>query len=110
VTGRLAVRRLAELAPDERARIRARATAAIFDDELRASVGAIVDEVRRDGDAAVARALARFDGVDCPPERLAADESEFAAAREAIDTLKTIVPIWKKEFAEDGAVWIEEHA
>ena len=37
-------------------------------------------------------------------------DAAFAAAREAIDTLKTIVPIWKKEFAEDGAVWIEEHA
>ena len=37
-------------------------------------------------------------------------DAAFLAAREAIDTLKTIVPIWKKEFAEDGAVWIEEHA
>ena len=37
-------------------------------------------------------------------------DAAFAAAREAIDTLKTIVPIWKKEFSDDGAVWIEEHA
>jgi len=37
-------------------------------------------------------------------------DAAFAAAREAIDTLKTIVPIWKKEFSEDGAVWVEEHA
>jgi hypothetical protein len=56
---RLAVRRLSSLAPGERDRILARATAAIFDEELRASVGAIVEEVRHDGDAAVARALAR---------------------------------------------------
>src|SRR6266851_3919918 len=34
----------------------------------------------------------------------------FTAAREAIDELKTIVPIWKKEHAEDGAIWVEEHA
>ena len=31
----------------------------------------------------------------------------FEACRFAIDTLKKIVPIWKKEFYEDGAVWIE---
>ena len=37
-------------------------------------------------------------------------DAAFAAAREAIDELKTIVPIWKKEHTEDGAVWIEEHA
>lgn len=33
----------------------------------------------------------------------------FAACRYAIDTLKQRVPIWKKEFAEDGAVWVDEH-
>jgi molybdopterin synthase catalytic subunit len=37
-------------------------------------------------------------------------DEAFAAARAAIDELKTIVPIWKKEHAEDGALWIEEHA
>lgn len=31
----------------------------------------------------------------------------FDACRFAIDTLKEIVPIWKKEFYEDGEVWIE---
>jgi molybdopterin synthase catalytic subunit len=31
----------------------------------------------------------------------------FAACRFAIDTLKAQVPIWKKEFYADGAVWIE---
>jgi molybdopterin synthase catalytic subunit len=31
----------------------------------------------------------------------------FAACRFAIDTLKQIVPIWKKEYYEDGGVWIE---
>ena len=37
-------------------------------------------------------------------------DAAFVAARAAIDELKSIVPIWKKEHAEDGAVWIEEHA
>jgi molybdopterin synthase catalytic subunit len=34
----------------------------------------------------------------------------FAACRFAIDRLKEIVPIWKKEHTDDGAVWIEGHA
>ena len=31
----------------------------------------------------------------------------FEACRHAIDTLKATVPIWKKEFYEGGAVWLE---
>lgn len=34
----------------------------------------------------------------------------FAACRFLIDRLKQIVPIWKKEHTDDGAVWVEEHA
>ena len=37
------------------------------------------------------------------PHRAAA----FEACRYAIDTLKATVPIWKKEFYADGAVWLE---
>lgn len=33
----------------------------------------------------------------------------FDACRFIIDTLKKIVPIWKKEFYEDGEVWIEHN-
>ncbi|HET7746933.1 MAG TPA: molybdenum cofactor biosynthesis protein MoaE [Vicinamibacteria bacterium] len=32
----------------------------------------------------------------------------FAACRHAIDTLKRTVPIWKKEFYADGAVWLDQ--
>ena len=34
-------------------------------------------------------------------------QASFDACRYAIDTLKRTVPIWKKEFFEDGAVWAE---
>ncbi|MCY4112098.1 MAG: molybdenum cofactor biosynthesis protein MoaE, partial [Chloroflexi bacterium] len=34
----------------------------------------------------------------------------FEACRYIIDTLKTTVPIWKKEWYRDGAVWIEPTA
>src|SRR5712672_3204896 len=37
------------------------------------------------------------------PHRAAA----FDASRFAIDTLKRTVPIWKKEYFEDGAVWAD---
>ena len=37
------------------------------------------------------------------PHRAAA----FDACRHAIDTLKRFVPIWKKEYFEDGAVWAD---
>lgn len=33
----------------------------------------------------------------------------FEACRYTIDTLKQTVPIWKKEFFEDGAVWVSAH-
>ncbi len=31
----------------------------------------------------------------------------FEACRYGIDTLKRTVPIWKKEYFEDGAVWAQ---
>jgi molybdopterin synthase catalytic subunit len=34
-------------------------------------------------------------------------EAAFAACREAIDRLKRVAPIWKKEYFEDGAEWVE---
>jgi molybdopterin synthase catalytic subunit len=33
--------------------------------------------------------------------------ASFEACRYAIDELKACVPIWKKEFYADGAVWLE---
>ena len=36
-------------------------------------------------------------------------EDAFAACRFIIDTLKTTVPIWKKEYYQDGEVWIESY-
>jgi molybdopterin converting factor subunit 1 len=40
--------------------------------------------------------------VSCPHR-----EEAIAACKWGIDRLKESVPIWKKEFAADGAVWIE---
>jgi len=36
-------------------------------------------------------------------------KAAFEACQFAIDTLKETVPIWKKEFFADGAVWVSVH-
>lgn len=36
-------------------------------------------------------------------------QAAFEACQYAIDTLKETVPIWKKEFFEDGEVWVAAH-
>lgn len=51
------------------------------------------------GDIAVAMAVA------CPHRADA-----FAACQFLIDTLKAVVPIWKKEIFADGEVWVSAHA
>jgi molybdopterin synthase catalytic subunit len=43
-----------------------------------------------------------FIAVSAPHRAAALDACRFA-----IDTLKRTVPIWKKEFFEDGAVWAD---
>jgi histidinol dehydrogenase len=82
--GHLSVRRLPSLGEKERARILARGVALAFEEGLRAEVAEIVSAVRAGGDAALSEALARFDGVRCPPERLRVGASEFAAARKSL--------------------------
>lgn len=36
-------------------------------------------------------------------------KAAFEACEFAIDTLKETVPIWKKEYFEDGEVWVNSH-
>jgi molybdopterin synthase catalytic subunit len=57
--------------------------------------------VHRLGDLSVGE-VSVFIGVAAPHR-----EEAFAAARYLIDTIKEQVPIWKKEYTDDGAVWIE---
>ena len=51
----------------------------IFDDELRHSIGELIDDVRARGDVAVSAALARFDGVDVAPGELRIGDDELKA-------------------------------
>ncbi|MCU0260039.1 MAG: histidinol dehydrogenase [Ilumatobacteraceae bacterium] len=52
----------------------------IFDPDLRHSIGALIDDVRERGDAAVCDALARFDGVELEPHQLRITDDELDAA------------------------------
>ena len=71
--------RTAELSPDGVVAALARPHAATDPDAV-ARVAAIVDEVRRRGDAALLDFTKRFDGVELRPEELRVSEDEWAAA------------------------------
>lgn len=67
-----------------RADLTTRGVQNIFDPVLRESIVAIFEDVRENGDAAVIRALAKFDKCEIEPGRLKVSEEEFARAREQI--------------------------
>ena len=64
------IRRWADLDDADRDALYGRGLDAIFDPQLRTSIGRLIDDVRTRGDAAVCDALARFDGVTIAPRRL----------------------------------------
>jgi histidinol dehydrogenase len=73
-------RRWADLDDRDRDALYRRGLDAIFDPELRSSIGRLIDDVRTRGDAAVCDALARFDGVKLTPSELRVSVDEIAAA------------------------------
>jgi histidinol dehydrogenase len=79
------VRRLSDLTGDERRRRLARSSDAIFDREVRAYARQVLEDVARDGDAAVAAYTARWDRVALPPGRFAVSDDEIAGAPARID-------------------------
>ncbi|MEO1055656.1 MAG: histidinol dehydrogenase [Actinomycetota bacterium] len=52
----------------------------IFDNDLRRSIGELIDDVRVRGDEAVCDALARFDGIELAPNQLRISDDELASA------------------------------
>ncbi len=63
----------------------ARGLEAIFDSDLKAAIGRIIDDVRANGDEAVCRALHDFDHVDVEPHQLRATDDEIAEAEVPAD-------------------------
>ena len=68
------------MSDSERSIFCARGLDDIFDPALRESISRLVDDVRLNGDEAVCRALATFDGVTVTPEQLTIDAEAIAAA------------------------------
>lgn len=65
---------------DERRDLCTRGVEAIFDSDLKAAIGRIIDDVRGHGDEAVCRALKEFDHVSLEPHQLRATVDEIADA------------------------------
>ena len=75
----------ASMSPAQRAELCARGIADIFDPGLRESIAALIDDVKTNGDDAVCRALAKFDGVYLQPDQLAISPDAIAAAKVPAD-------------------------
>ncbi|MCX6411276.1 MAG: histidinol dehydrogenase, partial [Actinobacteria bacterium] len=90
MTAPLSVHRWSEASATDRAALLERGLGDVFEPGLQASIVELVAEVRRDGDAAVCRALATFDGCHVEPAGLRVTEAEFAASKtetpEAVQT------------------------
>lgn len=56
----------------------------VFDPHLRQSIDELLEDVRVNGDAAVSRALKKFDGCDVDPKRLRVSDEEFAEAGRSV--------------------------
>ena len=76
------MRRMTWSAMDEAARAALcwRGLEAIFDTDLKTSIGRIIDDVRANGDEAVCRALRDWDKVDLQPHQLKATTDELSTA------------------------------
>ena len=73
-------------------------------------VGAMVKSRFDIRDIAIVHRLGHMDVGECSTLIVVASAHRveaFDACRFAIDMIKQIVPIWKKEFYTDGEVWIE---
>lgn len=80
-TGPMAVMRWRDMDARTRDHLLDRGADKIFDPKLRESVQSIVDDVRANGDAAIVRALAKFDHCNVDADRLRISDDEFAAAQ-----------------------------
>ena len=80
----MVVRRWSEMDLATRDDLLERGVRAIFDPELMASIGDLVDDVADRGDQALVDALEKFDGCKVSADRLRVSEEEFEAASAAV--------------------------
>lgn len=74
-----------ELDEEARARRFERGVERIFDPKLIAAIQELVEDVRVNGDEALVRALARFDGCEIDAAELLVAEEEFERARDTVE-------------------------
>lgn len=85
MAGNMTVRKLNEMPGSERHRLLDRSRARVFDDELHAAMGKLLQDVHDNGDQAVVRAMQTFDDVIASPDQLRVTDEEFEKAQDAID-------------------------
>jgi molybdopterin synthase catalytic subunit len=84
-----------------------------YEEMALAQMEALEGEVRRRWPVTEVRIVHRLGRLEIGEASVAVAVSSphraqaFDACRHTIDTLKKTVPIWKKEFYADGAVWLE---
>ncbi|WP_188190354.1 histidinol dehydrogenase [Nonomuraea sp. SYSU D8015] len=86
-----------------------------MDGTLQSSIAEIVEDVRKRGDAALVDALARFDRMSLPAERLRVSGEEFAQARAAVseplvEAIRTLIAQVRafNELIVERASWTAE--
>jgi histidinol dehydrogenase len=95
----------------ERVALCSRGLEAIFDEDLKASIGRIIDDVRAHGDEAVCRALRDWDKVSLEPHQLKATADELDAATvapevdAAIDDAITHLRAFNEQLMARAADW-----
>ncbi|MCB0999099.1 MAG: histidinol dehydrogenase [Acidimicrobiales bacterium] len=103
--------RWASMSAADRAALLHRGLDEIFDPELRRSIGELIDDVRQHGDAAVCRALARFDRIELRPEQLRVSAAEIEAAEvtadvdAAIDDAIAHLRAFNERLVERASTW-----
>jgi histidinol dehydrogenase len=111
------IRRLADLAADERERLVRRSLDSVFDPELWASVRSLYEDVAAAGDGALCAALQRFDGVDAAASDLRVSDAELDGAgsklapelRDALDSMVGALRGYNARLLRD-ADWREQIA
>src|SRR5919199_2264073 len=107
----------ATMTDEQRRTVLGRSTAEIFSRENLDGVRAIMEDVRRDGDVALVRALEHFDGVSITPEEIPIAPEEVEEARRTVprqvqDAVATAIDAVRRynERLLQGSSWLEELA
>lgn len=112
--GAMRIQRWSSMDDDARRQILHRGLDDIFDPALRTSIGALIDDVREHGDAAVCDALERFDGISLSPDQLRVSDDEMDSAsidsslQDAIDDAIAHLRVFNEQQMAHSTNWSHE--